>query len=283
MKNLSIREPAYAGSFYPAQPERLKQLIEDSFIHERGPGRLPEKKSKSRKITAVVCPHAGYQFSGPCASHSYLELAEQKSPETVIILGPNHSGWGSPVSMYGEGAWRTPLGVVDVDEKLAREIFTQSNIIDYDETAHRREHSIEVQIPFLQFIFGEFKIVPICMGYQDLKTSIEIGEAIYEAIKDLNAIIVASSDLSHQESQESANRKDHLVIDAIEAMDEERLHKIVKEYRITTCGYGPVTSALVVSKKLHALKAKLLAYYTSGDIIGDYKAVVGYAAAKMTL
>jgi AmmeMemoRadiSam system protein B len=121
------------------------------------------------------------------------------------------------------------------------------------------------------------------MGYQDLKTSIEIGEAVYRAIKDLNAIILASSDLTHQESQESANLKDHLVIDAIEAMDEERLHKIVKENRVTTCGYGPVTSAIVASKKLYALKAKLLAYYTSGDIIGDYRNVVGYAAAKMTM
>jgi hypothetical protein len=282
VKKLSIREPAVAGAFYPAQPESLKQMIENSFTHERGPGRLPGKKSKHRKITAVVCPHAGYQFSGPCASHSYLELAEQKSPDTVIILGPNHTGWGTPVSIYGEGAWRTPLGLVDVDEQLAREIFTESNIIDYDVTAHRREHSIEVQLPFLQFIYDEFKIVPICMGYQDLKTSIEIGEAVYRAIKDLNAIILASSDLTHQESQESANLKDHLVIDAIEAMDEERLHKIVKENRVTTCGYGPVTSAIVASKKLHALKAKLLTYYTSGDIIGDYRNVVGYAAAKMT-
>lgn len=279
---MSIRQPTVAGAFYPARPEELVKTIEKSFLHSRGPGVLPAEKKEKRTIKAVVCPHAGYIYSGPCAAHSFLALAEEKNPTTIILLGPNHTGWGAPVSMYGEGAWQTPLGKVPVDKELARKIFDNSDIIDYDETAHRREHSIEVQLPFLQYIYDEFKIIPICMGYQDLETSMEIGEALYNTVKNEDVIILASSDLTHQETQESANRKDKLVLDAITGLDEKILQKVVKENRITTCGYGPVSAAIVAAKRLGASKATLLEYYTSGDIIGDYRSVVGYASVKIT-
>jgi AmmeMemoRadiSam system protein B len=279
---LSIRQPAVAGSFYPASPEELKKTIKNSFLHKRGPGRLPQGVKKDNTISAVVCPHAGYQYSGPCAAHSYFELSKEMLPKTVIMIGPNHTGWGSPVSMYGEGSWQTPLGRVEIDVKLAKELFKNSDIIDYDETAHTREHSLEVQLPFLQYIFDEFKIIPICMRYQDLETSIELGKAIQKTIEKKNVIILASSDLTHQEPQESANKKDRLVINAIKAMDENKLQAEVRENRITTCGYGPISAAIVASKKLGADSAKLLQYYTSGDIINDFRSVVGYAAIKIT-
>lgn len=278
---MSVRQPAVAGSFYPARPEELKKSIENSFLHDKGPGRLPGEKNQERNIISVICPHAGYQYSGPCAAHIYLHLAEQKTPETVIMLGPNHTGWGSPVSMYGEGSWKTPLGTVEVDEELARELFNNSNVVDYDESAHIREHSLEVQLPFLQYIYEEFKILPITMGYQDLETSIEVGEAISKTILGKKAVILASSDLTHQEPQESANRKDALILDSVKAMDERTLQETVKENRITTCGYGPMSVALIVSKDKGASKAELLQYYTSGDIIRDYRSVVGYASFKI--
>ncbi len=279
---MSVRRPVVAGAFYPAQPERLREQIEQCFNHRRGPGRVPGRARAERTIHSVVCPHAGYVYSGPAAAHSYLALAEERKPDTVIVMGPNHSGWGTPVSMMGEGSWETPLGRVPLDTATAKEIIGHSEIIDYDHTAFLREHSVEVQVPFLQYIYGEFKLVPICMGYQDLETSREVGEAIHRATEGKNALLVASTDLTHQERQEAANRKDRLVIDAVLAMDEERLQRVVRENRITTCGYGPVSAALVASKLAGAGEAELLSYYTSGDIIGDYSAVVGYAAMKIT-
>jgi len=278
---MSVRQPAVAGSFYPARPEELRNTIKKLFLHNKGPGRLPGENDKERTIFAVICPHAGYQYSGPCAAHSYLELAEQKTPGTVIMLGPNHTGWGSPVSLYGEGSWETPFGSVEIDEELARELFNNSDIIDYDESAHLREHSLEVQLPFLQYIYKNFKIIPICMGYQDLETSTEVGEAIHKTASGKNVVVLASSDLTHQEPQKSANKKDGLIIDAVEKLSERSLQTAVRENRITTCGYGPMTATIIASKSLGANKAELLKYYTSGDIINEYSSVVGYAALKI--
>jgi AmmeMemoRadiSam system protein B len=280
---MSVRRPAVAGAFYPAQPNRLRNLIESCFLHERGPGRTPEKPADYRDITMVVCPHAGYVYSGPAATHSYLALSEQKPPDTVIVLGPNHTGWGTPVSIMGDGYWETPLGRVKLDTELAKAIFEESGIIDYDDTAFIREHSVEVQLPFLQYIYKDFKLIPLCMGYQDLETSVNVGKSIYEASKGKNIVIIASTDLTHQEPQQSANRKDRMIIDAILQLDEEKLQRVVHDNRLTTCGYGPVSASLVASKLSGAKHSQLLSYYTSGDIIGDYSGVVGYAAVKITL
>ena len=279
---MSVRRPVVAGAFYPAQPERLRQQIQSCFSHDRGPGRLPQKTGDTLDTVSVVCPHAGYVYSGPSAAHSYLVLAEQRKPDTVIVIGPNHTGWGTPVSMMSEGSWETPLGRVALDTEVATAIFNSSGVVDIDETAFIREHSVEVQVPFLQYIYGDFKLVPICMGYQDLETSREVGEAIHKATEGRDAVIVASTDLTHQEPQHSANMKDRMIIDAILAMDEERLQRVVHENRLSTCGYGPVSATLVASKLKNARRAELLSYYTSGDIVGDHSAVVGYAAAKIT-
>lgn len=279
---MRIRRPSVAGAFYPSRPEKLKQVINDCFLHKFGPGKLPSNKNNDRSITSVVCPHAGYIYSGPAAAHCYFYLAEEKQPETTIILGPNHRGWGSPISMMGEGAWETPLGRTLIDEKTAKKIFNSSNIIDIDDSAHIREHSIEVQLPFLQYIFEDFKFIPISMGYQDLETCIEIGETIAKVAEDQDVLIIASSDLSHQESQEVATKKDRLVIEAILEMNEVILQEKVRSNRITTCGYGPISVAIVVSKILGSKNTELLSYYTSGDIIGDYRDVVGYASVKIS-
>jgi AmmeMemoRadiSam system protein B len=222
-------------------------------------------------------------YSGPVAAHSYLALSEEKAPETAIILCPNHTGHGSAVSLMGEGYWETPLGRMKIDQDLSKAIFKASGMIDMDESAHQYEHSIEVQLPFLQYLYGSsINIVPICMGFQDLETSRNVGEAVAEAAKDRNTVIIASTDMTHQEPQQSAARKDRLVLDAVEAMDEEKVQEVVRVNRMTMCGYGPVSAALVASKRLGADRAEILSYHTSGDITGDRGAVVGYASAKIT-
>ena len=244
---------------------------------------MPTKVEKPRTITAIVCPHAGYMYSGPVAAHSYLALSEEKKPDTAIILCPNHTGIGSALSLMEEGTWETPLGRVKIDEKISRAIFKTSGMVDSDESAHAYEHAIEVQLPFLQYLYGSsISIVPICMGLQDLDISRNIGDAIADATKSENTVVIASTDMTHQESQQSASRKDRLVLDAIEAMDEERVQEVVQSHRITMCGYGPVSATLVSSKKLGANRAEILSYHTSGDITGDLGAVVGYVSAKIT-
>lgn len=278
---MAIRRPAVAGAFYAASPESLRKQIIDCFKHPLGPGKLPGAKTDT-EVLSVVCPHAGYMYSGPAASHGYLALSEQKTPETVVIIGPNHTGWGTPVSIMSEGIWKTPLGDVTIDSELAGKIIDIAPTARSDESAFLREHSIEVQVPFLQFIYPEFKFVPICMGYQDLQTSTELGNAIYEASKDKEIVVVASSDLTHQEPKASANKKDQYVLDAISEMDEVKLQESVRRHHITTCGYGCISATLVYSKLRKATNAEILTYYTSGDIIGDNSAVVGYASAKIT-
>jgi len=280
---LSVRRPYVAGSFYPLDKQRLRQDIENCFRHTLGPGRLPVKGDKPRTITALVCPHAGYIYSGHVAAYSYLALSEEKAPETAIILCPNHTGLGSAVSLMGEGYWETPLGRVKINSDLSNAIFKASGMIDMDESAHQYEHSIEVQLPFLQYMYGSrVNIVPICMGFQDLETSKNVGEAIAEAAKGNNIVIIASTDMTHQETQTSAARKDRLVLDAIEAMNEAKVQEVVSRNRMTMCGYGPVSAAIVASKKQGADRAEILSYHTSGDITGDQGAVVGYASAKIT-
>jgi MEMO1 family protein len=278
---MAIRRPAVAGAFYASSPEKLREQITNSFKHKLGPGRLPSEK-KDSNILSVVCPHAGYVYSGPAAAHCYLSLGEQHAPETVVIIGPNHTGFGTSVSVMTEGAWSTPLGEVKIDSELAEKIIEYSDTARKDDSAFVREHSVEVQLPFLQFIYQDFKFVPICMGRQDLKTSKELGKSIYEASEKRDVILVASTDLTHQETKEVAKKQDRHVLDAILDMDEELLHRSVKQYHITTCGYGPVSATLVYSKLKKATKAEILTYYTSGDIIGDNRAVVGYASAKIT-
>jgi AmmeMemoRadiSam system protein B len=227
-----------------------------------------------------VCPHAGYMYSGPVAARSYFEVASDGKPDRIVIIGPNHTGQGSGVSMMSDGVWETPLGQVEVDTETATAISKASNIIDLDDRAHQYEHSIEVQLPFLQYVLKtRFEFVPICMMMQDLETSVEVGNAIGQALKDKNALIIASSDMTHYESAESAKRKDRLCIDAILALDDAKLQETVESHRISMCGHGTVATMIAASKILNAKTAQLLGYSTSGDITGDNSEVVGYLAA----
>ncbi len=196
-----------------------------------------------------------------------------------MILGPNHYGVGSGVAVMDSGVWRTPLGDVEIDTETARGIVRRSGIIDIDESAHVNEHSIEVQLPFLQYVYGSsFKFVPICFLMQDLDTCSEVGEALAETLKGRNAVIIASTDMTHYEPHRRATEKDEKAIDAVLKLDERLLHSVLRTHNISACGYGPVTALITAAKKTGVKKAELLSYKTSGDITGDTSSVVGYAA-----
>ena len=276
------RPPAQAGTFYPDTEGALRTQIQQSFLHPLGPGAIPTiPGTRNQNLLGLIVPHAGYSYSGPVAAHSYYHLAQSGIVESVIILGPNHTGLGSGVSTMIEGEWTTPLGDVPVDTDLAREIVENSDLVDVEEEAHRNEHSIEVQLPFLQFIYPRrFKFVPICMMLQDLKTSMEIGEAIAGVAEKHRAVVIASSDWTHYEPQEEVKSKDKHAIEAALRMDEKRFQEIIEERSVSACGYGPVTAMIHAAKLYGSKSGNLLSYLTSGDVTGDKSAVVGYAAAS---
>jgi AmmeMemoRadiSam system protein B len=281
---LKIRYPAVAGSWYAGTPNSLRNQIEELFTHRLGPGSLPQTvKEGPRNIVGLVVPHAGYMASGPVAAHAYHHLADDGKPDIIVIFGPNHTGRGSALSIMNEGAWRTPLGDVEIDTETADQILQASRIVDVDERAHAYEHSIELQLPFLQYLYGsEFKFVPVCFMMQDLMSSQEVGKAVAEALRGKNALVIASSDMTHYEPQERAEKKDKMAIDAALAMDETQYYNTVEAYGISTCGYGPVIAVIKAAKELDAKKAQLLCYKTSGDVLGDRSAVVGYASISFS-
>ena len=276
------RLPAQAGTFYPNTEGALRTQIQQSFLHPLGPGAVPTiPRTRDQNLLGLIVPHAGYMYSGPVAAHSYYKLASAGIFESIIILGPNHTGLGSGVSTMTEGEWSTPLGDVLIDADLAREIVDSSDLVDVEDEAHRKEHSIEVQLPFLQFIYPRrFKFVPVCMLLQDLKTSIEVGEAVAKAAEKYGAAVLASSDWTHYEPQEDAKSKDRQAIGIALQMKEKQFQDIIEERPISACGYGPVTAMIRAAKLRGARSGNLLSYQTSGDVTGDKSSVVGYAAAS---
>lgn len=281
---MKVRRPCVAGAFYHRDPAGLKEQIRTCFLHSLGPGKIPEAREKGpRKLAALVCPHAGYIYSGPTAARSYFQLANDGKPRSLVILGPNHTGLGSILSTNTEGAWNTPLGDVPIDSELASLIVKESGIVDVEDRAHMNEHSIEVQLPFLQFVFGStFSFVPICMMAQDLETSMDLGKALGRCLKDRDALLIASSDMSHYVPHDEAVRQDKFVIDQILAMNESELHRVIDAKNITMCGYGPVTVAIRAAKEMNAAKTEFLGYSTSGDASGDKSAVVGYLSVAIS-
>ena len=281
---MKTRLPAVAGSFYPDNDGELRNQIQQCFLHRLGPGMIPSVPNVvDDRLVGLVVPHAGYMFSGPVAAHSYYHLALAGPRRSVVILGPNHSGSGSGVSANTSGQWSTPLGEVSVDEQLGNRIVKNSRLIDVEDQAHTSEHSIEVQLPFLQFIYPrQFRFVPICMMLQDLETSKEVGEAIATAAKETDAIILASTDWTHYEPQDKAVLKDKEALRAVQEMDPARFQETIANRIVSACGYGPVTALIHASGFMGAKHVELLSYHTSGDVTGDKAAVVGYAALMFT-
>ena len=270
-----IRKPSVSGMFYAGFHLELIENIEWFYKHELWPGGLPRIAGEGpRKILSLIVPHAGYLYSGPIAAHAYKQLADDGVIETAIIIGPNHTGYGPPVSIWAKNAWSTPLGEVAVNEDLAQQLM--GGIVKADETAHLYEHSIEVQLPWLQHLSGRMRIVPIPMMAQDLETARALGKTI--SMYAANSIIIASTDFSHYESHDITTEKDRAMIEAITNLDEGELYQRRESLNCTMCGYGPVAVAIIAARAMNARKPELLKYATSGDTTGDFSRVVGYAS-----
>jgi len=264
---MNIRPPVVAGQFYPADPQDLIEMLKNLCD--------PIPEEKKIKAKAIIVPHAGYIYSGRVAGMVYSRV---KIPKNIILLGPNHTGYGPEISTYPDGYWLTPLGKVPVNENLTAEL-TSTNIYIPDYTAHVYEHSLEVQLPFLQFLAQEdFKIVPTVFKFLNLDTCLLAGDFLANVLENKNDyLIVISTDFSHYVPYEVAKQKDALAIKQILNLDPENLYKVVIENDISMCGVVPATVALRALKHLGAKKAELVAYQTSGDVNQDYSSVVGYA------
>lgn len=267
MAMVSTRHPIASGKFYPGTAEQLRAFIE-SFV---------ERHDEKIEAVGIISPHAGYIYSGSVAASVMARIAPA---DTYVIIGPNHTGMGKPFSIMTVGNWQTPLGEVPIDSALAQNILSNSKYLQEDRTAHQSEHSIEVQLPLLQYFKPDLKIVPIVLAVATLDIYREIGASIAQAVRespDKKVVIVASSDMTHYEPQESAAAKDRRAIEAILELDEEvMLQRVIKE-KISMCGYAPAVTMLTAARALGAKSAELVRYQTSGDASGDYTAVVGYA------
>jgi AmmeMemoRadiSam system protein B len=256
--------------FYEGTAPRLRSQVEGCLAVN------PPVRAKEKFIGAVV-PHAGLMYSGHVAAALY---AAADLPRRWIILCPNHTGRGHYAAVSNAGSWRTPLGDVPIDEPLAAAVMERAFRLRHDDEAHAREHSLEVQLPFLQYLLGSFTFVPICLGLARYEVCGEIGKAIAGVVSasDERIGILASSDLNHYEDQKTTLRKDQMAIDAVLARDPRRLWDVAEENDVSMCGYIPTTTMLVGANALGATRAQLIKHATSGDVSGDYERVVGYAS-----
>jgi MEMO1 family protein len=266
------REPAVAGRFYPGEPEALAAQVA-LLLGERPGGRATSEPP--RPVLGVLAPHAGYVYSGAVAGATFARVTV---PERAIVLCPNHTGLGSPVSLWPEGSWLTPLGQVPVDRGLA-EALLDNPLVTADRAAHRYEHAIEVELPFLQLRRPDITLAALCLAQLTFDECQQVGRAVAQAVRAHPALIVASSDMSHYLPVSEAKAKDQRALERLLALDPRGLHDVVQRERITMCGYVPATVMLVAALELGAREAELVRYGSSADASGDRSSVVGYAGA----
>lgn len=282
-----MRYPAVAGAFYERSKEDLLHQIKESYTHPLGPGRVPSVEKGPRRLVGLVVPHAGYVYSGPVAAHSYSALAADGWPGSFVIFGPNHHGQGAPLAVT-KLPWQTPLGTVPVDRPLYEALAKPP--LEDDIVAHRDEHSIEVQLPFLQALSNDARFVPICMAFQEYDLAAEVGGLVANAARGKDILLIASSDFTHVGPQyyrlpprgttapAYAKERDAKAIEKILALDPKGFSGRVAQDDISMCGYGPVAAMLTAARQLGATEAKLLKYATSSDVSGDSTMAVGYGA-----
>ncbi len=269
------RKPAVAGSFYPSDPEDLRDYIRELFISKKGAGELPDPDGFKKNV-GIIVPHAGYVYSGATATHAYFHASEFGKPDLVVIMGPNHTGYGKPISVWPMGSWKTPLGNVSVDESVSNALVETFPACAFDYEAHLFEHSIEVQVPFLQFTLGTgFKILPICMMDQRKETVRQFAIAMRKILNGKRFWMVASTDLNHYEDHETTLYKDKVIMDAISGENIDELYHALDREKITMCGFGPVS--VLLSMELGA--PQILCHSTSGEVSEDFDQEVGYLAA----
>jgi AmmeMemoRadiSam system protein B len=262
-----IRQPFAAGRFYPGSAAEIREMM----------AVLVDKKARKEAAIGLLMPHAGYPYSGPVAGAA---ISRVRLGDTTIIIGPSHTGLGQPFSIMTEGSWQTPLGEVEIDSVLGKKLLASSSgYLREDATAHLYEHAVEVQVPFLQYLKPDIRIVPIILAYASAEVYKAIGRDIARAIKesDSKTVIIASGDMTHYEPQQVAEEKDKQAIEAMLKLDEDELTRRYEELEISMCAYGPAVCLITAAKELGATGAEMVRYQTSGDATGDYSSVVGYA------
>ncbi len=262
-----IRQAAVAGQFYPGTEQALREELQ----------RLLPPIAEKRRAIGVISPHAGYVYSGSAAG---TLLAQVAIPRTVVIIGPNHRGAGAVAALSPEQGWQTPLGVVPVERHLSDLIRQHQSAIQEDSASHRLEHSLEVQVPFLQYLRPDVSIVPLCLAFGDFDGCQLVGTALATAISEFGeeVLIIASSDMTHYESVEAARRKDSLALERVLAFDPQGLVEVCRSEQISMCGVIPSAVMLIAARQLGATQAELLAYTNSGQVTGDHRQVVAYAS-----
>ncbi len=273
MPTENIRKSVIAGTWYPGNETELRNTIQ-SFLD-----RVPEKSAPG-KIIAIISPHAGYIYSGQVAAHSY-KLLEKEKFDTVIIISPSHHAYFEGVSVYDQGGYQTPLGIVPLDTELISMLKQSDSRIRYVPEAHSKEHSLEIQLPFLQVVMPKFKLVPLIMGEQNLSTCQWLAQLLADNVKDKSVLIVASSDLSHFHTYKDAKALDNLVLESIKKFDPQGLSENISSGKCEACGGGPMITAMIAARLLGATKSEVLNYANSGDVTGDHSRVVGYVSAAL--
>lgn len=267
-----MRAAAVAGHFYPLEAEALQTMVSDCLLRA---------KQHVKKMGAFggICPHAGYQYSGTAAAVTYSSIREMKTAHTIVVMGPNHSGSGSLLSLSLED-WETPLGEIGNNTELGKLIQKSAKYLDFDERAHMMEHSVEVQLPFIQVLNPKARIVPICMMDQSLEASADLGKALFNAISGYKkgVVVIASSDFSHYVPPETAKRNDMAAVSFITGMDPEGFQRRAAGHDWSICGYGPIAALLEYAKRMRCRKGEMLYYTNSGEYGGERDSVVGYAS-----
>ena len=268
-----VREPVAAGQFYEFSKSSLTEQIGNIF-------KQVKMKKDKKEFQVCIVPHAGYVYSGPVAAYAYNKIKESD----YIILGPNHYGMGSEFALMKKGLWKTPLGLISIDENLAEKILGECDVVEYDVIAHEKEHSIEVQLPFLQYKFGSgFKFLPISILNEFANDSLlekceSLGKYLAGIVEKNKLTVIASSDFSHYVPHELAKKIDKYLIDAIVKLDVKEFFDRINEKKASACGFGLIAVAMSVAKNLKCKKGELLKYATSGDVTSDFSSVVGYAS-----
>ena len=270
-KKYTVRPPTAAGLFYEILPDILRENIKGYLENAR----VPIQKGTVR---ALVSPHAGYVYSGFAAAHAY-KMIEGNNYDCVVVVGPSHREYFDGVSIYPGDAYETPLGPIPIHKEIREELLHEKTVIVSSDAGHRSEHSIEVQLPFLQSVLGDFSFVPVVMGDQRRQVCIELAKAIVRVAKNRNILLVASSDLSHYHPYDEAVMLDNVVIDELEKFNPETFIDNMEEHSFEACGGGPVAVVMNAARQLGASKTEILYYCNSGDITGEKSGVVGYLAA----
>jgi AmmeMemoRadiSam system protein B len=262
-----IREPAVAGQFYPANPHSLRADIQ-SYLAPTEP---------LMDASGIVAPHAGYVYSGAVAGAVYAAV---RIPGRFILLGPNHTGRGAALALHPAGQWRTPLGLAAIDDEISKMLLQECDLLTEDKAAHAREHSLEVQLPFLQVLAESPRFAAICIGTSDYSALEAVGHALARVIRAISepVLLIASSDMSHYERADVASRKDRCAIDKIVDLNPKGLYQTIIEKDVSMCGFAPTVALLTACQDLGAKEGRLIRYANSGDVNGDYRQVVGYAA-----